>query len=255
MNWKSILPGICRTISVLENWPLYFMDRLGLVRGTKVTYRLRNGLKLEMRAGTWDGKILHEIFVAKCHNPKGFEISETDTVVDIGAQIGLFSCFAALQARKGKVYSFEPSPENFAMLAHNVKLNNLRNVMAYHKAVTQKGGKISLFITDSHTGGHSIYKSAASTRKVSVEAITLAKIIEENNLRKIDFLKMDCEGAEYEILFNLPRAYFERIGRIAMEYHNLDESRNVAKLADFLGKQGYRVATDHAITALYAERI
>ena len=58
---------------------------------------------------------------------------------------------------------------------------------------------------------------------VDVQSTTLEKIFDENNISNCDFLKMDCEGAEYEILFNLPEKIFKKINKICLEYHDMKE--------------------------------
>ncbi len=55
---------------------------------------------------------------------------------------------------------------------------------------------------------------------IEVHAITLQRIMDDNNLERIDFLKLDCEGSEGSILMSTPRGYLERIQKVAMEFHD-----------------------------------
>ena len=93
-----------------------------------MTLRLRNGLQFEVRPHTSDRATVNENFI---HYPythhTAFKIGESDIVVDIGANIGAFTLYAARTAKKGRVASVEPSSENFKQLAHNLKINAIAN--------------------------------------------------------------------------------------------------------------------------------
>ena len=92
-------------------------------------------------------------------------------------------------------------------------------------------------------GLHSFYLNRDSKYFVDVPTLNLQEIFKKNKLKKIDFLKMDCEGSEYEILYGLPKRYLKKIGKISFEYHNLDKSnKNFFKLKEFLEKNGFIVS-------------
>src|SRR4030042_3585615 len=101
-------------VASLRNWPSYVAERTGMASGKDLTYRLRNGAVIKVRAGTSDTELLREVLVSKCYNPPGFEIGRDDTVVAIGAHIGSFSILASKLADKGIIHSFEPMPDTFA---------------------------------------------------------------------------------------------------------------------------------------------
>ena len=79
-----------------------------------------------------------------------------------------------------------------------------------------------------------------AVHKVSIQVMALSTFINENKIDTIDLLKMDCEGAEYDILFNLPENYFSRIKRMAMETHETQQYTTV-EMAAFLMAKGYQV--------------
>src|SRR3989344_4015284 len=120
-------------------------------------------------------------------------IKKGDVVLDIGAHIGYYTLlFARLVGEKGKVYAFEPDPENFALLKKNVEVNGYRNVVLEQKAVSDNPGTVKL-----HLGGrsahHSIYKNMYScNRSVDVKSVRLDDYIDT-----VNFIKIDVEGAEY----------------------------------------------------------
>ena len=121
------LSTLFEIIRTYKNWYIFVLDYLNCPRGGyTTTYLLRNGVKLRAINGAVDSAILSGIWTQKVYNPPGFEIKENETVVDIGANKGYFSIFAATSANGVKVYSYEPFLENFKYLKENIELNNLQ---------------------------------------------------------------------------------------------------------------------------------
>lgn len=227
-------------IKQIKNWPVYFLDYFKIGKNKNIVYIFRNGIKLKTRAGTNDRVIINEIWIRKFYNPEGFEIKKGETVVDIGAHIGVFSIFASRNAQK--VYAFEPVLENFELLKSNIEINNLENIIVpINKAVSGKTEEREIFFDNDNFGGHSFYSSLKRSGEKKVSAVSLEDFIKENKIEKIDFLKIDCEGAEYDILFNCPVEILQRIEKISMEYHNIDKNRNAVLLKNFLEEKRFRV--------------
>ncbi len=130
-------------------------------------------------------------------------IKKGDTVFDIGAHWGGFSIlFGKLVGETGKVYSFEPSSLNFRYLKKNVCINNLKNIIRIYKyAVGSKEEVIKLALAESSSGHNSIVRSDIPVKRYEeVKQISLDNFIEKNHIDKIDFLKVDVEGYELEVL-------------------------------------------------------
>ena len=124
------------------------------------------------------------------------EIKKGDTVLDIGANIGYYTLiFARLVGENGKVFAFEPDPTNFSLLKKNVEINGYKNVILIQKAVSNKSERLKLYLSKDNMGGHTICNPHNSRQSVEVEAIRLDDYFENYN-GKIDFIKMDIEGAE-----------------------------------------------------------
>jgi FkbM family methyltransferase len=185
------------------------------------TLILKNGIRIDAPEHTDIFPIAREIFVEKAYNPDYLPIEKNDVVVDVGANIGLFTLFAASRTQN-KVYSFEPFPENFEFLGRNIRANNLRNVIARAEAVCDKTGTARLFLNK--TGGRHLLFAGDGKRTleqyVEVPTTTLQQIMDDNNLKRIDFLKLDCEGSEGLILQTTPTDYLRKIRKIAMEFHD-----------------------------------
>jgi FkbM family methyltransferase len=231
-------------VRVVRNWPRHYLARRAGPKRT-LTYELRNGLRIAMRPGTLDAAVFKEVFVHRLYAPRGFEIGPRDVVIDVGAHIGCFSVFAARAASEGRVIAFEPAPANFALLTQNLGLNALRQVEALPLAVSGAAGPRELRLS-LNTGGHSFHaiESAEPISVVQVTATTLADVVREKQLSRIDLLKMDCEGEEYGILDSCPEELLRRVRRLAMEVHDLDETRNAAQLARRLTARGLDVRHD-----------
>ncbi|MFX0093624.1 MAG: FkbM family methyltransferase [Candidatus Hodarchaeota archaeon] len=251
----SIIRNEIHIIKVLKNWPTYFADLLYATKKKYITYELRNGVRYKVRAKTFDKAIINEIWVQNQYTPSGFEINPSDTVVDIGAHIGVFTIFAAKYAKQGRVYGFEPVPENFALLQENINLNHLQNLTALNKAVTKKKGSQEMRIYDVNTGGHSLVfqHHTYNYKTLTIKTESLESFINENNISRIDFLKMDCEGAEYDIFYNCPDSIFNMINKISMEYHNMDSKRyHALSLKKFLERKGFQVKVKSGGRLLYS---
>lgn len=244
-------------LRVVKNWQTYLADYLGLIKKERVVYELRNGVRYEVRVKTVDRAALNEIWIHGHYTPEGFEINPADVVVDVGAHVGMFSVYASRLAGKGRVYAFEPMPQNFEMLERNLALNGVRNVSAINKAVSDETGSTHFFLSGHNTGGHSLYAGDDRTQGIKVETVSLKDFTGENKIKKIDFLKMDCEGGEYRILFGCPDKTLKLIRRISMEFHDIDEKQNVEALKKFLEEKGFKVRTrtDEITRMLYASRV
>lgn len=112
----------------------------------------------------------------------------------------------------------EPDPDNLKLLRRNVQLNR-SNVTIVPVAISSSQGKATL--SHSRGGGafHSIVSSAAADRTFEVSTISLGNLFDECNIEKCDLLKIDCEGAEYEIFDAFED--FGRIRKLATEYRSL----------------------------------
>jgi len=244
---------LAKAILKIKNWHTYLADYLKLKNG-EIIYALRDGSKYTVRGRSNDRNIFNEVVIREFYTPKGFKIEKGDVVMDIGAHIGIFSIFASKIA--SKVYSFEPVPENFGLLQKNKKINRSYNITAINKAVSCKTEKKDLFFDKYNCGGHSFYSDIGriKNKKITVETIALEDFWRQNNISRLDFLKIDCEGGEYEILFNCPRDILGKIKKISMEYHNIDEKYNLNFIKIFLEENNFRVDISVPNNILHAQR-
>ena len=131
-------------------------------------------------------------------------VTEDMTVVDIGANIGFYTLLAAkLVGTKGKVFTFEPEPQNYALLLRNIELNGYKNVTPVRKAVSSKTGKADLFI-NKRTGSHGFLSDREDVIGVTtVETMSLDNYFEGKEC-PIDIIKIDVEGSELAVFAGMP---------------------------------------------------
>lgn len=195
---------------------------------------LKNGIRFESHAIYWAD--MYAIFFQGIYTPPFLPIEKNDTVVDIGANIGVFTIYAATRTQN-KVYAFEPFPINFEALQQNIRANRVNNVIPYRLAVSDQSGT-ELF-ADSTDWRLKKVALIATEKYIEVPSITLEDLMDQNHLEQIDFLKMDCEGSEGIILRSTSRSCLQRIRKISMEFHDRisklkhDQMRALLEDADF----------------------
>lgn len=205
---------------------------------------------------------IKETFLDAFYSRYGVPILDGWRVIDIGAGIGDFSIFAAYENPNTEVYAFEPFFESYQLLLENIEINNIENVMPSQLAVWGIEGH--LLLDDSAGEPLQVMSKQEDYQRnehgsVRVKSITLSQVLQSYNLETIDLIKLDCEGAEYEILMSTPIEIFTRIERIIMEYHDIDENYHHRRLASFLLSVGYEVFcydnfVHEDIGYLYAQR-
>ncbi|OHA04985.1 MAG: hypothetical protein A2934_04085 [Candidatus Sungbacteria bacterium RIFCSPLOWO2_01_FULL_47_10] len=232
----------------------------------KVTNGKREAVKFKLNA--FERKvILNEVCHSQNYFPRisaeqDFRIKENDTVIDIGAHVGIFSVYAANLARNGRVYSFEPVKKNFKRLEYHRRINNLNNITAVCKGVSDKNKNVTIFLCKKNSGGNSMYKRKFSCMNETagspeiITCITLKSIFDEYRIKRCNFLKMDCEGEEYKILKSLPNRYFKKIEKISLEFHH--PIVNELRLAKHIANRGFRVTirdVGRPLGMIFAKRI
>jgi FkbM family methyltransferase len=167
-------------------------------------------------------------------------IKRDDVVVDIGANIGVFSVFAASQKAK-RVYAFEPNPEAYNTLCENIKINKLdRVVFSFNLAVSNVDNEVlSIPIKSSPYNRMSNVESDDDCKMLSqkIKTISLKTILEKNEITQIDLCKLDCEGFEFPILLNADFKTIGKIDRLKFECHQIGKSRE--NLIEHLNENGF----------------
>ena len=221
------LPTMMKT---LKNWPVYLLYYLGIRKGGGA-FLFRNGVRLRDQEGTASGTIA-VVFIRKHYG----SVVGKSTVVDIGANIGTFSIYAASSDSGVRVFAYEPIRANYEVLLKNISENGFQSrVTAFNMGVASKTEKRTFYLSSSPE--HSLFVEAEQDAGVSVDCLSLNDVLERNKLSKVDLLKINAEGAEYEILYSTSRECFDKIDEIRLEYHeHQSETHNVDDLLRFLGR-------------------
>lgn len=182
-----------------------------------------------------------------------------DVVVDIGGGLGDFALMVGRRHPQARVLAFEPFPESAALFRRNQALNRVANVTLFEQAVAGADGELSLTISARASVQHSTARAPAEGATIAVATRSLAAVFAEHAVERCAMLKLDCEGAEFEILLGLDEAALARIERISLEYHDGVTAHSHRDLAAFLAGAGFRVEIqpspvhDH-LGYLYAQR-
>jgi len=220
---------------------LILLDRAGLLRQPYVL-TIRIGLELEVRPGTGDRFTEWEIFARNVYFSQRQYLKPGQTAVDVGANIGCLTVLAArLVGPEGRVVAFEPDPNNLTRLQRNIDLNPLKNVTVLPNAIGDRTASVDLF-----GGGSSLFPSLFDkvddrqdpTLRGKVSMIALADALEMCQIAHVDYLKLDCEGAEHLIFSALPPETARCIDQITMEIHKIPGYEN-DHLKSQLIKLGY----------------
>jgi len=244
--------GGLRIIQVCRDWPKWFQEYfVGLNDGLVGRYRMRCGIDLYTRHNQSDFHMIDEIWAYRKYDYFGYRATAGEVVVDIGANIGTFSLYAARVCGASRVISFEPFADNYSMLCKNVEENQLCNVTCVNQAVAGNRGLRTLRLDPVDCGSHSIITGTFGGG-VDVECCTLGDVFQRFSLSQIDYLKMDCEGAKYDILENAT-SRLQQIKRISMETHTTAD-RKAEDLEKLLRAYGFEVRLFDG-SRLYATRL
>ncbi len=217
-----------------------FVEVWGSIVGRRKLHelRLRNGLRIGAPDTVQLWNHFNDIWLDHVYTSGDFEIPANGTVVDIGANIGLFSMLSAQRA--AKVLSFEPFGPCFEWLSKNVQVNGLSNIVRpLNVAVAGTRGTRTFHVQPEYTS-NSFY-SGDGGQAVTVDCTTLDAIVGEDCAGRCDFLKMDCEGAEYEILLGCQDQTLRQIAAISMEVHEGIGGHDRSDLQRRLGSTGFDV--------------
>lgn len=195
----------------LKRLPYYFSSLLKLLLNSKITFR-KNTIRLKKHDLNFKIKtildllILKEVILDEEYENSTVKIDSKDKIiVDIGAGFGDFSILAAKRYPEASVFAFEPNSSYFLLLQENIKDNRVKNVKAFRKAINSLDELFNLIRSG-----------------------------------KIDFLKMDCEGCEFEIINTRNIKSLKQVKKMVMEYHE-NETEAARHLKEILERVNFTV--------------
>lgn len=199
----------------------------------------------------WAAYPLYDIFITKCYEHPKCKVEQNDVVIDIGANLGLFSYYAITKGAK-KVYAFEPGESQSKAIKYN--FGSCGNLVVEQKAVTSDNGILQFskhktmsilsgLFSDTKIDDNSQIGQQININNYEIsecQSVNLIDYCKEKNIEKINFLKIDCEGSEYKIFESLNDDFIKSIDKITMEYH-LNTDGRVKYLIEKLECNGFNV--------------
>ena len=219
-----------------------------------------------------------EIFIDQTYLKHGITIDENATVIDVGANIGMFTLFVLHQAPDARVFAFEPSPPAFEALSTNASLYG-KNVTPFNCGLSDHNGEATFTfynnssVFSSFHADHELDKAAIQTvvenvlEKTGVSGTdnevltdelmhdrmerqsfpcalrTLSSIIDDEQIEHIDLLKVDVEKSELQVLRGIRDEHWQRIQQVVIEVHDT-EGPVIREVSETLRKQGFDIAVE-----------
>ncbi|MDY9922943.1 FkbM family methyltransferase [Methanobacterium sp.] len=172
-----------------------------------------------------------------------FPIKNGQIVIDGGAYQGVFTLIASqLVGDEGKVVAFEPDKENYEKLLENIKLNNIKNVITLKRGLWKED--TFLEFNNTHNDSSSFICDKNSVNTIEVAVVSLDEELKRLNLNKIDFIKLDVEGSELEVIEGSENLLKKNNVNLAIgSYHVINGEKTCYKLEKMLRKLGYKTKT------------
>ncbi|MBB4636978.1 FkbM family methyltransferase [Longimicrobium terrae] len=239
--------------------------------------RLPNGLTVVPQSRTEAEHFYHDIFEKRIYLRHGVTLQPGDCVFDVGGNIGTFALFAGREAPDARIYTFEPAPPVYRRLRANLALNGVR-ARAFNHGVAEAERTARFTFYPNSSGMSSFYADAREERQVlrlmmdrerdegldGMEALLpfadellderfravemecrlrpLSAVIREEGVGRIDFLKIDVQKAELEVLRGIDDEHWPLFRQIVIEVHDLDG--RLSEVTRLLDERGFDVAVE-----------
>ena len=196
-----------------------------------------HGRTLHYRPGTSDPHLIYKILLrAGKKGEYAFPVTlHANTIFDIGANIGAASVLLAERFPQARIYAFEPMADNFELLKKNIE--GLANVTPVQLALSDSsGGRELIHSPDKfNLGGYSFFQHGApkDTPRTQVATATPAEFMREHRIEGVDLIKVDTEGAEYDILTSFDSAVLSKVKWIIGELHGERDFELLAYLSQW----------------------
>lgn len=176
---------------------------------------------------------------------KYYKVSDEDIVLDAGANEGILSLiYSKKVGPKGKVYAFEPDQMNLKTLKQNLALNtNIENIELQWKGLWNKRDQILFY--ESGTVGASVFANVQNADRKQIEVISIDEFVRAQNISRLDFIKIDVEGAEVEVISGAVETLRSLEPNLAIAtYHYVNEEQTYKKVEAKLQQLSYPFRTE-----------
>lgn len=200
------------------------------------------------------GTIIEVFYLKEYRDLEDLKYVVRPVVIDIGANIGTFTVWALRTLPNARVIAYEPESTNFRLLTENICLNNISSqTTAFKRAVGGELGERSLAIAGESSGKNSLSFEIGDGTHEIVMCTTLDMIFADNAITHCHCLKVDCEGAEYELLYGASAETLAKIDMIILEYHRV-AGESTDKLQEFLRQHGFVIEISKLFSGMLTAR-
>ncbi len=185
------------------------------------------GMRLHYRPGSSDPWAIYNHLMKPAHRdeyapPREMPLrpEEVKLVLDIGANVGATALYFSRLFPNAAIHAFEPAPDNFAVLSMNVA--NSKRIRAHNFALGATDATLELFASDNpiNFGGYSLHAAGSDTsKKIRIPVRAVSAVLKELSIDKADVIKVDTEGAEWDILTAFPENILRGASYITGELH------------------------------------
>ena len=241
---------IYRLFFKLTNFKNFLAVFFNSKQETKV--RLKNGTDLIIRNGVIDDlSVAGYVFVDEYHIPP-FEISKNPVIVDLGSNIGCTIIDYSLKYPGARIIGFEMDMSNFSLCQRNIA--PFKNAIVYNKAIWFENGHVRYDASTNNDAFSAITLGENNVTKdyKEIESITIATLLEQNSLQKVNFMKIDIEGAELEIFEKGDLDWLNSVDSLHIEIHN---EKRIKSISNALEKFNFEIIPDSKHwSALFAKK-
>jgi FkbM family methyltransferase len=206
----------------------------------------------------------NEIFMKKHYMQGGIVVDSGNLVIDIGANVGMFSMFLLRNFNGLSIHAIEPVPETYKILKHNLeRYGDLGKVQLHNMAIgAHPDTETEIVMYPNMTGNSTMFPETKERQRESISTVfseeelefvytqiklcvpmtTLSSLIDANAIDRIDLLKIDAEGSEVGILNALEPQHWELTRQLALEVH--DEEQNLPKVIEIMESHGFKAKPD-----------
>jgi FkbM family methyltransferase len=184
-----------------------------------------------------DFKVINETWIENVYRIHQGQFFGGGVFIDVGANIGAVSLFVDSfnkdreDGNKIKVYAVEPEPNNLYLLSQNIENNPTENITIVNNAIWHEEKMVSI----SNRGGNSSIVDTDED-KSEVLAITLETLFSTYDIKEVDVMKIDIEGAEFDLIINTPAETLAKINRLVLEFDKSFDGR-FGQMIEKLSKQ------------------
>ncbi|GAB4165204.1 MAG: hypothetical protein Fur0032_01800 [Terrimicrobiaceae bacterium] len=172
------------------------------------------GQPVRVRTGTTDLEVAAHSFLRREFDQ--LPLSDPRTIVDAGANIGASSMALARRFPDARVLAIEPDPANFSLLVHNCR--PFPSITPIQAALCATDGEVTLFGESGREWGFTITQERGDI-KVTVPGLSFETLLREHHIDRVDFLKLDIEGAERDVMAH-SAGWIDKVGAISAELHD-----------------------------------